>query len=171
MTNNTENPIITLKTNQGDIQVELLADVAPKTVENFLKLSRDGFYDGTMFHRVIKNFMIQGGDPLTKSEPENLGIHGTGGPGYQFADEPNDVELIRGVLAMANSGPDTNGSQFFIVTAPVVDWLNVPDGGYHTPFGRVLTGIETIDKIEVVRVNDQSHPLENMTIEQVVVGE
>ncbi len=175
-TNNMNNPVVVMKTNLGEIKIELLADQAPKTVDNFLKLTRAGFYDGTLFHRVIKNFMIQGGDPLTKSEPENLAIHGQGGPGYQFADEFNEIKLVRGILAMANAGPGTNGSQFFIVTAPLVDWLNTrkPGVGWHTPFGRVLEGMEVMTKIENVKVtSDQerpaAHPLENVTLEKVEI--
>lgn len=157
------NPQIVLHTNFGDITLELFADEAPKTVENFLKLARKNFYDGTLFHRVIKHFMIQGGDPLTKSQPSNWAIHGTGGPGYSFADEINDVKLVRGVLAMANAGPNTNGSQFFIITAPATDWLD----GKHTPFGKVITGMEVVDKIENVKVNENAHPLEDVRIESV----
>ena len=159
------NPQIILHTSSGDITLELFQDKAPKTTENFLKLAQKKFYDGTLFHRVIKNFMLQGGDPLTKSQPSNFAIHGTGGPGYQFADEMNDVKLVRGILAMANAGPDTNGSQFFIITAPATDWLD----GKHTPFGRVISGMEVVDKIENVKVNENAHPLEDVKIESVEV--
>ena len=159
------NPTVILHTNFGDITLELWRDKAPKTVDNFLTLAKKGFYDGTLFHRVIKGFMIQAGDPLTKSEPKNWAIHGTGGPGYQFADEFNDQKLVRGVLAMANAGPNTNGSQFFIITAPATDWLN----GKHTPFGKVISGMEVVDKIEQVKVNENAHPLEDVKIEKVEV--
>lgn len=166
--NNFNHPMITLKTNYGDIQIELLADKAPKTVDNFLKLAKSGFYDGTLFHRVIKGFMIQGGDPLTKSDPKNWAIHGTGGPGYTFADEINDTKLVRGVLAMANAGPGTNGSQFFIITAPATDWLD----GKHTPFGKVVAGMDVVDKIEAVAVTpDTNHPLQDVKIEKVDIGQ
>ena len=114
----------TLHTNHGAIEVELFEEDAPKTVDNFVKLSKDGFYDGITFHRVIPDFMIQGGCPRGD---------GTGGPGYQFEDEPNEHRVARGALAMANSGPDTNGSQFFIVTTEAAPWLD----GKHTVFGRV----------------------------------
>jgi len=168
-TNNMNNPVITLQTNLGKIKIELLADQAPKTVDNFLRLTRGGFYNDTLFHRAIKNFMIQGGDPLTKSEPKNWSIHGQGGPGYQFADEFNEVKLERGILAMANAGPGTNGSQFFMVTAPLVDWLNTrkPGVGWHTPFGRVIAGLDVLTKIEAVKTNENDHPLMDVVIEKV----
>src|SRR3989338_7499337 len=135
---------VILHTNLGDITLELFTDQAPKTVANFVKLARSGFYNGTLFHRVITNFMIQGGDPLTKHFSKDWSVHGTGGPGYRFEDEPNDVKLVHGVLAMANSGPNTNGSQFFIITAPATDWLQ----GKHTGFGKVITGMDVVTKIE-----------------------
>lgn len=159
------NPKVVMHTNFGDITLELFRDKAPKTVDNFIKLSRQGFYDGTLFHRVIKGFMIQGGDPNTKTDPKNWAIHGTGGPGYQFEDEINDQALVRGILAMANAGPGTNGSQFFIITAPATDWLN----GKHTPFGKVISGMEVVDKIEQVKVNEVAHPLEDVVVEKVEV--
>lgn len=159
------NPRVSLMTTEGEIGLELYADKAPKTVENFLKLAQDGFYDGTLFHRVIPNFMIQGGDPLTKSAPTNWAVHGTGGPGYKFADEPNDVQLVRGVLAMANAGPNTNGSQFFIITAPATDWLQ----GKHTAFGKVVSGMDVVAKIEQVKRNENDHPLTDVKIEKVTV--
>src|SRR5216110_2821677 len=124
-----------IQTNHGAIEVELFDDDAPKTVENFVKLARDGFYDGVVFHRVIPDFMIQGGDPTGT---------GSGGPGYTFEDEFNHHKVDRGALAMANAGPNTNGSQFFIVTADATPWLD----GKHTVFGRVADGMEVIDKIE-----------------------
>lgn len=163
----TNNPVVVLHTNYGEIELELFQQKAPKTVDNFLKLARSGFYDGTLFHRVIKTFMIQGGDPNTKSAPDNWALHGTGGPGYTFADEfvGNSEKLVRGILAMANAGPDTNGSQFFIITAPATDWLD----GKHTPFGRVIAGMEVVDKIELVPVNENAHPLEDVKIEKVEV--
>ncbi len=160
---NIMNPHIILATTEGDIELELYADKAPETVKNFLKLAQSGFYDGTLFHRVIPNFMIQGGDPLTKSDPKNWAIHGTGGPGYKFADEPNDVKLTRGVLAMANSGPNTNGSQFFIITAPATDWLQ----GKHTAFGKVVGGLEMVTKIENTKRDQNDHPLADIKIEKV----
>src|SRR5438477_306004 len=124
----------TLHTNHGAIALELYDDDAPKTVDNFLKLAREGFYDGVIFHRVIPDFMIQGGDPTGT---------GTGGPGYQFEDEFNSHPVERGALAMANAGPNTNGSQFFIVTAQACPWLD----GKHTVFGRVAAGMDVVDEI------------------------
>ena len=131
-TENTENKVAIFKTNQGSFKVELLTNKAPETVSNFIKLSNDGFYNDTKFHRIISDFMIQGGDPLTKDNSQRA-VWGTGGPGYTFNDELNDVDLISGVLAMANAGPNTNGSQFFIITAEATPWLQ----GKHTGFGRV----------------------------------
>src|SRR5213595_1748597 len=125
----------TLHTNHGAIGVELFDDDAPKTVQNFRKLAGEGFYDGVIFHRVIKDFMIQGGDPTGT---------GSGGPGYQFEDEFNHHPAVRGSLAMANAGPNTNGSQFFIVTTNAAPWLD----GKHTVFGQVVDGMEVVDKIE-----------------------
>ena len=132
-----------IKTNLGDIEVELFASDAPKTVENFSKLADAGFYAGTKFHRVIKGFMIQGGDPLTKDDTQKT-RWGTGGPGYMFDDEINSHKIVRGALAMANSGPNTNGSQFFIVTSPATPWLD----GKHTMFGKVIKGMGVVDTIE-----------------------
>ena len=144
----------TLHTNHGAIEVELFDDDAPKTVENFLKLARDGFYHGVIFHRVIEGFMIQGGDPTGT---------GTGGPGYQFEDEINDHKVVRGALAMANAGPNTNGSQFFIVTADEASWLD----GKHTVFGRVTSGMDVVDAIEQVDVDHRDKPRDDVVIERV----
>lgn len=160
----TENKkIITLKTNLGDIELELYPDEAPKTVANFVKLTKEGFYDNTKFHRVIKGFMIQGGDPYTKGE--DTSVYGTGGPGYKFADEPNDLPMVRGMLAMANSGPDTNGSQFFIITAPETPWLV----GKHTVFGKVILGMDAVDKIENSKTNQNDLPIIPVIINKVIV--
>ena len=159
-----KNPEVVLKTSFGDITLELFIGKAPKTVENFLELAEGGFYDGTRFHRVIPNFMIQSGDPKSKDDslmPE----WGTGGPGYQFKYEINDVKLERVILAMANSGPDTNGSQFFIVTAPETPWLD----GKHTAFGRVKSGLDVVLEIEKVKTEGQNRPAEPVTIEKVTV--
>src|SRR5947208_5489356 len=125
----------TMVTNHGEIKLELFDDAAPKTVENFRKLAADGFYDGLIFHRVIPDFMIQGGCPQGT---------GTGGPGYTFEDEFNDHKIERGALAMANAGPNTNGSQFFIVTTEAAPWLD----GKHTVFGRVTEGMDAVDAVE-----------------------
>src|SRR5215831_6280926 len=127
----------TMQTNQGMIEIELFDDDAPKTVDNFKKLAGDGFYDGVIFHRVIPDFMIQGGDPTGT---------GSGGPGYQFEDEFNNNPVERGALAMANAGPNTNGSQFFIVTADACPWLD----GKHTVFGKVTSGMDVADAIAEV---------------------
>ena len=144
----------TLQTNQGPIVVEFFDDDAPKTVENFRKLSRDGFYDGLTFHRVIPDFMIQGGCPQGT---------GTGGPGYQFEDEFNDHKVVRGAIAMANSGPNTNGSQFFIVTTPAAAWLD----GKHTVFGEVTSGMDAVDSISGVDTDQNDRPTTPVTIERV----
>ena len=148
----------TLETNHGPIEIELYDADAPKTVENFVKLARDGFYDGVVFHRVIENFMIQGGDPTGT---------GMGGPGYQFDDEINGHPVARGALAMANAGPNTNGSQFFIVTADACPWLD----GLHTVFGRVSAGMDVVDAISHVDTDMQDRPLAEVRIASVAVGE
>src|SRR3989344_635858 len=132
-----------LHTNKGDITVEFFGADAPNTVANFIKLAGEGFYDGTKFHRVIKNFMVQGGDPLTKDDSQ-AARWGTGGPGYQFADEIRaDNHNTAGTISMANSGPDTNGSQFFINTADN-SFLDTK----HTTFGKVTAGMEAVRAIE-----------------------
>jgi peptidyl-prolyl cis-trans isomerase B (cyclophilin B) len=143
----------TMHTNHGPIQIELFDDDAPKTVENFRKLAGDGFYDGVIFHRVIKDFMIQGGDPTGT---------GTGGPGYTFEDEFNEHRIVRGALAMANAGPNTNGSQFFIVTTDAAPWLD----GKHTVFGQVVSGMETVDAIEGLPTGARDRPEEDALIER-----
>jgi len=149
---------IILETNFGNIGISLLPSKAPKTVANFLKLSKEGFYENTKFHRVIKGFMIQGGDPYTKGE--DTSVYGTGGPGYKFEDEPNDLPMERGKVAMANSGPNTNGSQFFIITASSTPWLV----GHHTVFGEVTSGMDVVDKIENLKVNQNDLPLTSVII-------
>ena len=144
----------TLHTNHGAIGVELFDGDAPKTVENFVTLARKGFYDGVIFHRVIPDFMIQGGDPTGT---------GTGGPGYTFEDEANDHHVARGALAMANAGPNTNGSQFFIVTAQACPWLD----GKHTVFGRVTGGMDVVDTISALDTDGRDRPREDVVIERV----
>src|SRR3982751_4606256 len=144
----------TMHTNHGPIQLELFDDDAPKTVENFRKLSADGFYDGLIFHRVIKDFMIQGGDPEGT---------GTGGPGYTFEDEFNDHKIVRGALAMANAGPNTNGSQFFIVTTDAAPCLD----GKHTVFGEVTDGMDAVDAIEGTETDQNDKPLADAVIERI----
>jgi cyclophilin family peptidyl-prolyl cis-trans isomerase len=148
----------TLHTNHGPVQVEFFDEEAPKTVDNFLKLSREGYYDGLTFHRVIKDFMIQGGCPEGT---------GTGGPGYEFEDEINQHKIVRGALAMANRGPNTNGSQFFIVTTEEAPWLD----GKHTVFGRVAEGMDSVDAIEAVDTGPQDRPTSPVVIEKVEVHE
>src|SRR5438874_4688004 len=145
-----------LHTNHGVIAIELHDEDAPKTVENFLKLARDGFYDGVIFHRVIPDFMVQGGDPTGT---------GSGGPGYQFEDEFNDHKVVRGALAMANAGPNTNGSQFFIVTTDAAAWLD----GKHTVFGCVTTGMDVGDAIEQTPPHARDQPAQDVVIERVDV--
>jgi cyclophilin family peptidyl-prolyl cis-trans isomerase len=144
----------TLHTSEGAIEVELYSDAAPKTVENFEKLSREGFYEGVIFHRVIPDFMIQGGDPTGT---------GMGGPGYKFEDEFNEHRVERGALAMANAGPNTNGSQFFIVTAEATPWLD----GKHTVFGQVTSGMDVVDRISQTERDANDRPLKPVTIERV----
>jgi cyclophilin family peptidyl-prolyl cis-trans isomerase len=144
----------TMHTSEGAIRLELYPDDAPKTVENFEKLARDGFYDGVIFHRVIPDFMIQGGDPTGT---------GRGGPGYTFEDEPNDHRVERGALAMANAGPNTNGSQFFIVTAEACPWLD----GKHTVFGRVTEGMDVVDRMAGLPRDAQDRPHDPPRIEQI----
>ena len=143
-----------LHTNAGPVTLELFDEDAPKTVANFRKLAGDGFYDGLIFHRVIPDFMIQGGCPEGT---------GTGGPGYTFEDEINQHKVVRGALAMANAGPNTNGSQFFIVTIDEAPWLD----GKHTVFGRVAEGIDAVDAIEGTPTGANDRPVEPQVIERV----
>ena len=152
-----------MKTNFADIKLELFKKDAVKTVANFVTLAQSGFYNGTKFHRVIPNFMIQGGDPNSKDN--DWTNDGMGGPGYQFEDEINSHKLVRGALAMANSGPDTNGSQFFIVMAESTPWLD----GHHTVFGTVIEGMDAVIKIESLSKNENDHPLEDAVINGVRV--
>jgi cyclophilin family peptidyl-prolyl cis-trans isomerase len=152
------------QTSLGEVEVAFFRAEAPQTVENFVRLAGSGFYDSTKFHRVIKDFMIQGGDPLSKDDAQ-MSRWGTGGPGYQFADEFNKERLVRGVLAMANSGPNTNGSQFFIVTAQATPWLD----GRHTVFGKVVKGMDVVDKIEKVEVGERDIPKTAVVIEQLLL--
>jgi cyclophilin family peptidyl-prolyl cis-trans isomerase len=148
----------TMTTNHGEIAFELFDEDAPKTVENFRKLARDGFYDGLTFHRIIRDFMIQGGCPQGT---------GTGGPGYTFEDEINQHKVVRGALAMANAGPNTNGSQFFIVTTGAAPWLD----GKHTVFGKVTSGMEVVDKLESLPTDRNDRPREDARIEKLEVGD
>ena len=147
-----------LHTSEGAIELELYPNEAPKTVENFVKLARDGFYEGVIFHRVIPDFMIQGGDPTGT---------GTGGPGYEFEDEFNEHRVVRGALAMANAGPNTNGSQFFIVTAEATPWLD----GKHTVFGKVTSGMDVVDRICEAERDENDRPASPVAIERVELPE
>ena len=144
----------TLRTNHGPVRIELFDEDAPQTVANFKKLAGDGFYDGVIFHRVIRDFMIQGGDPTGT---------GTGGPGYTFEDEFNDHKVVRGALAMANAGPNTNGSQFFVVTTGEAPWLD----GKHTVFGRVTGGMDVVDDIEGSPTDARDKPRDEVRIDTV----
>ena len=147
----------TMNTSQGTIELELFDADAPKTVENFAKLAQDGFYDGLIFHRVISGFMLQGGCPEGT---------GTGGPGYTFEDEINPHRIVRGALAMANAGPNTNGSQFFIVTAQECPWLD----GKHTVFGEVTAGMDVVDAIEATPTDGRDRPTTPVTIESLAIA-
>jgi peptidyl-prolyl cis-trans isomerase B (cyclophilin B) len=148
----------TMHTSEGDIQLELFEEDAPKTVGNFTKLAGEGFYDGLIFHRVIPDFMIQGGCPQGT---------GTGGPGYTFEDEFNDHKVVRGALAMANAGPNTNGSQFFILTTESAPWLD----GKHTVFGRVTGGQDVVDRISEVDRDGRDKPTTDVVLERVALGD
>src|SRR4051795_239626 len=145
----------TITTNHGAIEVELFDEDAPKTVANFRRLAADGFYDGIAFHRIIKDFMIQGGCPQGT---------GTGGPGYTFEDEINQHKIVRGALAMANAGPNTNGSQFFVVTTEAAPWLD----GKHTVFGQVTEGMDVVDALEGSDTDRSDRPVDDVRIESVV---
>lgn len=147
----------TIQTNHGAIGIDLYEEDAPKTVGNFLKLAGEGFYNGVIFHRVISDFMIQGGDPTGT---------GAGGPGYQFEDEFNSQKIVRGALAMANAGPNTNGSQFFIVTTEAAPWLD----GKHTVFGKVTSGMEAVDAIEQVDTGANDRPRTPVTMDKVTIS-
>lgn len=150
-----------ISTTLGDITLKFYPEEAPYTVNNFLNLAQSGFYNGTKFHRVIKDFMIQGGDPLSKGD--DVSIYGTGGPGYRFKDEINNRKLVAGSLAMANSGSNTNGSQFFIVTLAETPWLD----GKHTNFGEVVSGMDVVRKIESTATNAADQPLTPVVINNI----
>jgi cyclophilin family peptidyl-prolyl cis-trans isomerase len=144
---------MTMTTNKGDIVFEMFDDDAPKTVGNMRDLAEKGYYDGLTFHRIIRDFMIQGGCPQGT---------GTGGPGYEFEDEINQHEIVRGALAMANAGPNTNGSQFFIVTTDAAPWLD----GKHTVFGKVTSGMDIVDQLEALPTDGRDRPEEPAVIEK-----
>jgi len=162
---NIDNQIAVLETSQGTIKFRLLASAAPKTVENFVKLAKEGFYDGTKFHRVIKDFMIQGGDPLSKDESK-IDQWGTGGPGYKFDDEPVAGDYTPGTVAMANSGPNTNGSQFFIMAG---DWSGGKLQKNYNIFGAVISGMDVVAKIDAVKTNSSDRPIDDIIINKVTV--
>jgi peptidyl-prolyl cis-trans isomerase B (cyclophilin B) len=148
---------MTMTTNHGDIVLELFDEDAPETVANFRRLAEDGFYDGLIFHRVIPDFMIQGGCPQGT---------GTGGPGYTFKDEINDHKVVRGALAMANAGPNTNGSQFFIVTTQAAPWLD----GKHTVFGEVTEGMDVVDTIGALPTDARDRPTQEARIDRLAAN-
>jgi len=158
-----QDTVAVLETNFGTIEFTLFDEAAPKTVENFEKLAGEGFYDGVKFHRVIKDFMLQTGDPNSKDD--DWTDDGTGGPGYTFEDEINSYKIVRGRVAMANSGPNTNGSQFFIITTEATPWLD----GKHTVFGEVVSGMDVVDKIEAVETNETDHPIQDVVIEKAYI--
>jgi cyclophilin family peptidyl-prolyl cis-trans isomerase len=147
-----------MKTSKGDIKFKLYSNSTPITVNNFVYLAKNKFYDGVVFHRIIKDFMVQGGDPLG---------NGTGGPGYSFKDEVSDKKLVKGSLAMANAGPNTNGSQFFIVTAKDTPWLD----GKHTNFGEVIEGLDILEKIEDSQTDRNDRPLDEVVIKNIEIIE
>ncbi len=155
-------PVATFKTTLGDIQVKLFADLAPKTVENFVTHAKNGYYDNGIFHRVIKDFMVQGGDP------NGTGMGGESIWGGSFEDEFSDkLRNVRGALSMANAGPNTNGSQFFIVQTEETPWLN----GKHTVFGQVISDMAVVGKIAGVAVDMHDKPKENVTINTIEIAD
>ncbi len=166
------NPVAVFDTNQGTFEIELQLDKMPITAGNFIKLAENDFYDGTSFHRVIKDFMIQGGDPLTKSQPENVAVHGTGGPGYAITDEfVAGQSNVRGTISMANSGPNSGGSQFFInlVDNTYLDFDNPMSQGKHPVFGKVVSGMEVVDKIGQVQTGAGDRPVEKVVINKITI--
>ena len=166
------NPVAVFETNQGNFEIELQLDKMPITASNFVKLAKAGFYDGTRFHRVIKDFMIQGGDPLTKSQPENVAIHGTGGPGYAIEDEfVAGQSNGRGTISMANSGPNSGGSQFFInlVDNTFLDFDNPISQGKHPVFGKVVSGMDVVDKIGLLPTVPGDRPVEAVIVNKVTI--
>lgn len=159
------NYMVKINTNMGSINLELYTKDAPNTVDNFLRLAREGFYNGVKFHRVIEGFMIQSGDPETK-DASRRDYWGTGGPGYKFNDEINQHLLVKGSIAMANSGPNTNGSQFFIVTAESTPWLD----GKHTNFGQVIDGLDIVMNIEKIKTDGYDRPLSDVVINSIEIN-
>lgn len=157
-------PAAILNTTMGDIKIRLFEEATPNTVRNFITLAEQDFYDGTVFHRVIPNFMIQGGDPLTREMRDMPQVHGTGGPGYKFADEISLHKNARGTISMANSGPNTNGSQFFINTVN-----NSHLDGRHAVFGEVIEGMDIVDQIQRVQTGSADHPMQDIEILDIVI--
>lgn len=171
---NRMNPIAVLETNKGVIEIELYDDAMPITAGNFMKLIREGFYDGSKFHRVIDGFMVQGGDPITKTD--EVGRYGTGGPGYAIPDEHiagEKLTNVRGTIAMANSGPDSGGSQFFInlVDNTNLDFDKPPLQSKHPVFGQVTMGMDVVDSIAAVETGPTSLPLEDIVIQRATIKE
>jgi len=159
-----KNPVVTIETTLGTIEMELYPDKAPKTVENFVTLAKKGFYDGTLFHRVVPGFVIQGGDPLTK-DPSKKAKWGSGGPGREFKDEPVKGEYIKGAVAMANSGPNTNGSQFFICAESLYGKLPKK----YNLFGQVTKGMDVVAKIVAQPRDANDCPRTNVVMQKVTV--
>lgn len=169
------NRIAVFDTNLGEFEIELYEDEMPITTANFIKLAEEGFYDGTRFHRVIANFMIQGGDPLSKDTSKS-GYWGTGGPGYAIEDEHVSGEKlsnVRGTISMANSGPNSGGSQFFInvVDNTYLDWDKQPSSSKHPVFGEVVTGMTVVDAIAAVEVGSADRPVEDVIVNSVKIEE
>lgn len=169
---NENNPVAEVVTNIGTFELELFEDTMPITAGNFIKLASEGFYDGIKFHRVIDGFMIQGGDPLTKTD--DVSRYGTGGPGYSIPDEHIVGEFltnVRGTISMANSGPNSGGSQFFINTADNtnLDFDKEPLTSKHPVFGRILSGMNVIDAISVVETNQRDLPIEPVVIQSIKI--
>ena len=161
--------VVVFETNYGVIKIELFLDKSPITAGNFKKLVEEGFYDGTKFHRVIENFMIQGGDPISKEETQQ-NAWGTGGPGYSIEDEfITGLSNVRGTVAMANSGPNSGGSQFFInvVDNTYLDWDKQPSASKHPVFGQIISGMSVVDEISKVSVDRTfNRPIEPVIIEK-----
>ncbi len=165
-----DNPVVVLKTTKGDIEIELFMDTMPITAGNFLKLAQEGFYNGVKFHRIIKNFMIQGGDPLSKGD--NTALYGTGGPGYAIEDEfVKGISNTRGTISMANSGPNSGGSQFFInlVDNVNLDFDKEPLTSKHPVFGKVVGGMDVVDAIGNVQTGERDIPVEPVVIESIEI--
>lgn len=172
MLTNKNNPIAVFTTNSGVIEIEIFADTMPITTSNFIKLAKAGFYNKTLFHRVIDGFMIQGGDPITKTT--DIARYGTGGPGYTIPDEHINGDFltnIRGTLSMANAGPNSGGSQFFInlVNNTNLDFDKPPFSSKHPVFGHVLNGIKVIDAIGTVETNTMGQPRQNIVIQSIII--